>query len=138
MTALLYTLYVYNVHMLNGSTMQEVRERRFSSVSRLGHGVLITDLPRKAACRVDTDSASTEKVGAGAQAPNRTPATLANAAAIKASDHAALRLASISLRSTRSSAIWMALSAAPLRRLSDTHHSTRPFSTVGSSRTREM
>ena len=42
----------------------------------------------------------------------------------------------IRLRLIRHSAIWMALSAAPLRRLSDTHHSTRPFSTVASSRMR--
>src|SRR5262249_19053961 len=54
----------------------------------------------------------------------------------RAADHAALRLASMSLRLIRHSAIWMALSAAPLRRLSDTHHSARPFSTVGSSRIR--
>ena len=52
--------------------------------------------------------------------------------------YAALRFASISLRFTRHSAICTALSAAPLRRLSDTHHSTRPFSTVASSRMRLM
>ena len=34
------------------------------------------------------------------------------------------------------SAIWIAFSAAPLRKLSDTHHSTKPFSTVASSRMR--
>src|SRR5262249_35392464 len=51
-------------------------------------------------------------------------------------DYAALRLASISLRLIRHSAIWMALSAAPLRRLSETTHMTRPFSTVASSRMR--
>ena len=37
---------------------------------------------------------------------------------------------------TSSSAIWIALSAAPLRRLSQTRKSARPFSTVGSARTR--
>ena len=41
-------------------------------------------------------------------------------------------------RRPSSSAICTALSAAPLRRLSETHHSVRPFSTVGSSRTRLM
>ena len=41
-------------------------------------------------------------------------------------------------RRPRSSAICTALSAAPLRRLSDTHHKARPFSTVGSLRTRLM
>ena len=41
-------------------------------------------------------------------------------------------------RFTRTSAIWIALSAAPLRRLSETHHSKRPLSTVGSSRMREI
>ena len=51
-------------------------------------------------------------------------------------DHAALRLAWISLRLIRHSAIWMALSAAPLRRLSDTTHICRPLSTVGSVRMR--
>ena len=35
-----------------------------------------------------------------------------------------------------SSAIWTALRAAPLRRLSLTTHSASPFSTVGSTRTR--
>ena len=50
--------------------------------------------------------------------------------------YAALRLASISLRLIRHSAIWIALSAAPLRRLSETTHSTRPLSTVGSVRMR--
>ena len=55
---------------------------------------------------------------------------------LAAPDYAALRLASISLRLIRHSAICTALSAAPLRRLSDTHHSTRPFSTVASSRMR--
>jgi hypothetical protein len=51
---------------------------------------------------------------------------------------AAFFLALISLRLIRHSAIWIAFSAAPLRRLSDTHHSTRPFSTVASSRMRLM
>ena len=41
-------------------------------------------------------------------------------------------------RRPSSSAICTAFSAAPLRRLSDTHHSARPFSTVESSRTRLM
>ena len=41
-------------------------------------------------------------------------------------------------RRPSSSAICTAFSAAPLRRLSDTHHSVMPFSTVGSSRTRLM
>lgn len=50
--------------------------------------------------------------------------------------YAAFFFALISLRLIRTSAIWIALSAAPLRRLSDTHHSTRPFSTVASSRMR--
>src|SRR5262249_50729131 len=50
--------------------------------------------------------------------------------------YAALRLASISLRLMRQSAVWIAVRAAPLRRLSDTHHNARPFSTVGSSRMR--
>ena len=42
----------------------------------------------------------------------------------------------ISFRLIRHSAIWIAFSAAPLRKLSDTHHNTRPFSTVASSRMR--
>ena len=50
--------------------------------------------------------------------------------------YAALRLASISLRLIRHSAIWMALSAAPLRRLSETTHIDSPLSTVGSVRMR--
>ena len=50
--------------------------------------------------------------------------------------YAAFFFALISLRLIRHSAIWIAFSAAPLRRLSDTHHSTRPFSTVLSSRMR--
>src|SRR6516164_4445698 len=50
--------------------------------------------------------------------------------------YAALRLASIRLRLIRHSAICTALSAAPLRKLSETHHSVSPFSTVGSSRMR--
>src|SRR5579871_4202877 len=50
--------------------------------------------------------------------------------------YAAFCLALIRLRLIRHSAIWTALRAAPLRRLSDTHHSVIPFSTVGSSRTR--
>jgi carbonic anhydrase len=50
--------------------------------------------------------------------------------------HAAFFLALISLRLTRHSAIWIAFRAAPLRRLSETHHSTKPLSTVGSSRMR--
>ena len=50
--------------------------------------------------------------------------------------YAARRLAWISLRLTRHSAICTALSAAPLRRLSETHQSDSPLSTVGSSRTR--
>ena len=50
--------------------------------------------------------------------------------------HAAFFFAAMSLRLIRHSAIWMALSAAPLRRLSETIHRTRPLSTVGSSRTR--
>src|SRR5690606_8472861 len=43
----------------------------------------------------------------------------------------------ISPRSTSVSAIWTALSAAPLRRLSETIHMASPFSTVRSSRMRE-
>ena len=53
-------------------------------------------------------------------------------------NYAAFCLAWISLRLIRHSAIWMALSAAPLRRLSETTHSTRPLSTVGSVRMRLM
>src|SRR5262249_16629593 len=49
---------------------------------------------------------------------------------------AAFFFATISLRLISASAIWMALSAAPLRRLSETTHVARPFSTVGSSRMR--
>ena len=50
--------------------------------------------------------------------------------------YAAFFFAVISLRLIRHSAIWIAFSAAPLRRLSETHQSTRPFSTVLSSRMR--
>ena len=50
--------------------------------------------------------------------------------------YAAFFFAWISLRLISASAIWIALSAAPLRRLSDTHQSARPLSTVGSLRTR--
>ena len=50
--------------------------------------------------------------------------------------YAAFFFALISLRLIRHSAIWIAFSAAPLRRLSETHHSDRPFSTVLSSRMR--
>ena len=44
----------------------------------------------------------------------------------------------ISLRLIMASAICTALSAAPLRRLSDTHQKAMPFSTVASSRMREI
>ena len=50
--------------------------------------------------------------------------------------YAAFFLALISLRLIRHSAIWIAFSAAPLRKLSETHHSTRPLSTVESARMR--
>src|ERR1700709_302269 len=50
--------------------------------------------------------------------------------------YAAFFLALISLRLIRHSAIWIAFSAAPLRKLSDTHHNTRPFAAVASSRMR--
>ncbi|MHC2739826.1 carbonic anhydrase [Bradyrhizobium liaoningense] len=53
-------------------------------------------------------------------------------------NYAACFFALISLRLISTSAIWIALSAAPLRKLSDTHQSTRPFSTVASSRMRLM
>ena len=73
-------------------------------------------------------------VGAGpARAAN---SSRSNARAPQPRDYAALRLAWISLRLIRHSAIWMALSAAPLRRLSDTTHICRPLSTVGSVRMR--
>jgi len=49
-----------------------------------------------------------------------------------------LQAAFCKCRRPSNSAICTAFSAAPLRRLSDTHHSARPLSTVGSSRTREM
>jgi len=51
-------------------------------------------------------------------------------------NYAAFCFAVISLRLIRHSAIWMALSAAPLRRLSETIHIASPFSTVASSRMR--
>ena len=51
---------------------------------------------------------------------------------------AALRFGWIRPRSISSSAICTALSAAPLRRLSETIHIDRPLSTVESSRMREM
>src|SRR5215471_11041083 len=41
-----------------------------------------------------------------------------------------------SFRLIRTSAIWIAFNAAPFRRLSETTHSDRPFSTVGSLRIR--
>ena len=44
----------------------------------------------------------------------------------------------ISLRLIMASAICTAFSAAPLRRLSDTHQKAMPFSTVASSRMREI
>src|ERR1700733_4863227 len=50
--------------------------------------------------------------------------------------YAAFFLALSSLRLINTSAIWIAFSAAPLRRLSDTHHSTSPLSTVASARMR--
>ena len=46
------------------------------------------------------------------------------------------RQAARALRSSSSSAIWIAFSAAPLRRLSHARKSARPFSTVGSRRMR--
>ena len=52
--------------------------------------------------------------------------------------HAARRFGSISLRLTSTSAIWTAFKAAPFLRLSETTHSMRPLSTVGSSRMRLM
>ena len=66
----------------------------------------------------------------------RAPRFTAAHSPMPAPRHAAFFLALISLRLIRHSAIWIAFSAAPLRRLSDTHHSTRPFSTVASSRMR--
>ena len=57
-------------------------------------------------------------------------------------DAAAVRLVerrpryTVARSASRSSAIWIALSAAPLRRLSQATKSARPFSTVGSSRIR--
>ena len=51
-------------------------------------------------------------------------------------NYAAFLFASISLRLISTSAICTALSAAPLRRLSDTTHISRPFSTVRSLRMR--
>src|ERR1700730_13571843 len=57
-------------------------------------------------------------------------------AAAPACRQAAFRFGAISLRAIRHSAIWIALRAAPLRKLSDTHHNASPLSTVGSSRTR--
>src|SRR5262249_50554711 len=54
------------------------------------------------------------------------------------SHYAARRFAWISLRLIRHSAIWTALSAAPLRRLSDTTHICNPLSIVASSRIRLM
>ena len=56
----------------------------------------------------------------------------------KVRDQAALRFGWIRARSISSSAICTALSAAPLRRLSETIHIDRPFSMVWSSRMREM
>ena len=53
-------------------------------------------------------------------------------------NYAALRFAWISLRLISTSAICTALSAAPLRRLSDTTQISRPLSTVGSVRMRLM
>ena len=61
---------------------------------------------------------------------------IASLASTERNAYAAFFFAVISLRFKSTSAICTALSAAPLRRLSDTHHSTMPFSTVGSSRTR--
>ena len=52
--------------------------------------------------------------------------------------YAAFFFGCTSLRFTSTSAIWIAFSAAPLRRLSDTHQKLRPFFTVLSSRIREM
>ncbi len=51
---------------------------------------------------------------------------------------AAFFLGWINPRSISNSAIWMALSAAPLRKLSDTIHIESPLSMVESSRMREM
>jgi hypothetical protein len=53
-------------------------------------------------------------------------------------NYAALRFGWMRPRSTSSSAICTAFSAAPLRRLSETIHMASPFSTVPSSRMREM
>src|ERR1700722_19083911 len=50
--------------------------------------------------------------------------------------YAAFFLALSSLRLINTSAIWIAFSAAPLRKLSDTHHNTSPLSTVASARIR--
>jgi hypothetical protein len=57
---------------------------------------------------------------------------------LAATAYAALRFAVSKPRLISASAICTALRAAPLRRLSDTTHMARPFSTVASSRMREI
>jgi len=61
--------------------------------------------------------------------------TLFNISAGKA-DQAASAFGLMRPRATSNSAIWIVLRAAPLRRLSETTHMARPFSTVISSRMR--
>jgi xanthine/uracil/vitamin C permease (AzgA family) len=81
-------------------------------------------------------------LGLGAGRPSRkgrgrAPAEIAENETLTLTRQAAFRFGCRSLRLISVSAIWIALSAAPLRRLSDTHQRARPFGTVLSSRIRE-
>src|SRR5271163_3762855 len=70
--------------------------------------------------------------------PDRRPAGAHDRTASGAAAHAAFNFGFSQPRLTIASAIWIALRAAPLRRLSETTQMLRPLSIVGSSRMREI
>ncbi len=90
-------------------------------------------LLRRASPRPTAQGAAEQQSEAGKQRP---AGAVALTRPLSATAHAAFCLAWISLRLIKPSAICTALRAAPLRRLSETHQSEMPFSTVASSRMR--
>src|SRR5271156_126053 len=103
-------------------------------------GARFVDPARRSLSRGEAGAASFSRASDNRDRPrpDRRPAGAHDRTASGATAHAAFNFGFSQPRLTIASAIWIALRAAPLRRLSETTQMLRPLSIVGSSRMREI
>src|SRR5271163_425902 len=116
------------------------RRGRYERRARDFAGARFVDPARRSLSRGEVGAASFSRASDNRDRPrpDRRPAGAHGRTASGPTVHAAFNFGFSQPRLTIASAIWIALRAAPLRRLSETTQMLRPLSIVGSSRMREI